>query len=158
MTKASSTLLVNGLAQVIVADSNATLLAVLRDNIGLKGTRFGCGEGQCGACMVLVDGLPLQSCQTPLWSVSGKAVTTIEGLLDVGRPGVVQQAFLDLQAAQCGYCSNGIILTLTGLLARTPRPSRGEIVAYLDERHICRCGAHPRILRVVDQLFGEAVP
>jgi aerobic-type carbon monoxide dehydrogenase small subunit (CoxS/CutS family) len=158
MKEASTLLRVNGQDETVAASPETSLLAVLRDDLALKGTRFGCGEGQCGACTVLVDGLPVQSCQTPLWSVAGKTITTIEGLMEAGAPGLVQQAFLDLQAAQCGYCSNGIILTLTGLLARAPRPTRQEVIAVLDERHICRCGAHPRILKVVDRLFGEGAP
>lgn len=158
MTQASTPLRVNGHDEAVSAAPETSLLAVLRDDLGHKGTRFGCGEGQCGACTVLVDGLPVQSCQTPLWSVAGKAITTIEGLMEMGAPGVVQRAFLDLQAAQCGYCSNGIILTLTGLLARSPRPMRQEVIAVLDERHICRCGAHPRVLKVVDRLFGVGAP
>jgi nicotinate dehydrogenase subunit A len=147
-------IIVNGAGHRLDLDAELPLLTVLRQQLGLKGTRFGCGEGQCGACTVLVDGQPLQACTTPLWSVAGRSVTTIEGLAADGRPGPLQQAFLDEQAAQCGYCINGIIMTLAGLLARRPVPSRAAILDVLDERHLCRCGTHPRILRTLDRLLA----
>ena len=147
---------VNGTDVSVSAPPQTSLLSVLRQRLGLCGTRFGCGEGQCGACTVLVDGRPLQSCQEPLWSMAGRSVTTVEGLGQDGQPGPVQRAFLDLQAAQCGYCTNGIMMTVAGLLAQDPLPSRQTLLDALDARHLCRCGAHPRILRAVDRLLAEA--
>jgi nicotinate dehydrogenase subunit A len=142
------TLRVNGRAGEIEAEPNTPLLYVLRNDLGLKGTRFGCGAGHCGACTVLVDGNAVQSCDTPLWSAAGREITTIEGLGSAEKPHPLQQAFLDEQAAQCGYCVNGIIMSAAALLARTPRPSDAEIAAALD-RNLCRCGTHVRILRAV---------
>ncbi len=142
------TLRVNGRAQDVAAESNTPLLYVLRNDLGLKGTRFGCGAGHCGACTVLVDGNAVQSCDTPLWSASGREITTIEGLGSAERPHPLQQAFLGEQAAQCGYCINGIIMAAAALLKRTPRPTDAEIAAALD-RNLCRCGTHVRILRAI---------
>jgi nicotinate dehydrogenase subunit A len=116
---------------------------VLRDELQLKGTRFGCGAGECGACHVLVDGVSLASCNLPLWAVQGKAVTTVEGL----RPALAQ-AFVAEQAVQCGYCSSGVLVTAAALLQRVPNPSEAEVRAALDG-HLCRCGAHNRIVRAV---------
>ena len=130
------------------------LLDVLREDCGFTGTKEGCGEGECGACTVLVDGRPVQSCNTPLWSVEGKAVTTVEGLARGDVLGPVQDAFLLEQAAQCGYCTNGIIMTVTGLLSQNPSASKHEIVDVLDERHICRCGAQTRILKAIDRAIA----
>src|SRR6185295_7799692 len=139
---------VNGLEREVRAEPATPLLYILRNDLGLKGTRFGCGEGQCGACPVLVDGKPLQSCDTPLGSAAGRSITTVEGLArnDVSHP--VQQAFLDEQAAQCGYCINGIMLSVVALLERNPDPGEAEIAAALD-RNLCRCGTHVRILRAI---------
>jgi nicotinate dehydrogenase subunit A len=142
------TLRVNGRAQEVAAEANTPLLYVLRNDLGLKGTRFGCGAGHCGSCTVLVDGNAVQSCDTPLWSASGREITTIEGLGSAERPHPLQQAFLGEQAAQCGYCINGIIMTAAALLKRTPRPTDAEIAAALD-RNLCRCGTHVRILRAI---------
>ena len=139
---------VNGLEREVRAEPATPLLYILRNDLGLKGTRFGCGEGQCGACTILVDGKPLQSCDTPLWSAAGRSITTVEGLSKDGAPHPVQQAFLDEQAAQCGYCINGIMLTAVALLARNPDPGEAEITAALD-RNLCRCGTHVRILRAI---------
>jgi nicotinate dehydrogenase subunit A len=147
---------VNGQRHELALDGRIPLLGVLRQDLGLKGSRFGCGEERCGACMVLIDGRPIPSCTIPLSAVAGKAVTTIEGLLVDGRPGPLQRIFLDEQAAQCGYCTNGIIMSLAGLLARRPLPARDEVVAFLDERHLCRCGAHSRILRALDRALAQA--
>ena len=141
---------VNG-ADVQVAAGDSSLLSALRHDLDLKGTRIGCTEGNCGACTVLVDGQPVQSCTTPLWSVQDHSIRTIESLDTDDLPSV----FLAEQAAQCGYCINGIIMTVTGLLARTPPASRSEIVAALDERHLCRCGSQVRILRAVDRAIAE---
>lgn len=142
------TLRVNGRAQEVAAEPNTPLLYVLRNDLGLKGTRFGCGAGHCGACTVLVDGNAVHSCDTPLWSASGREITTIEGLGTAERPHPLQQAFLGEQAAQCGYCINGIIMSAAALLKRTPRPTDAEIAAALD-RNLCRCGTHVRILRAI---------
>jgi nicotinate dehydrogenase subunit A len=142
------TLRVNGKTQEVAAEPNTPLLYILRNDLGLKGTRFGCGAGHCGACTVLVDGNAVQSCDTPLWSAAGREITTIEGLGSVEKPHRLQQAFLDEQAAQCGYCVNGIIMSAAALLAKTPRPSEAEIAAALD-RNLCRCGTHVRILRAI---------
>jgi nicotinate dehydrogenase subunit A len=142
------TLRVNGRAQEVAAEPNTPLLYVLRNDLGLKGTRFGCGAGHCGSCTVLVDGNAVQSCDTPLWSASGREITTIEGLGSAERPHPLQQAFLGEQAAQCGYCINGIIMAAAALLKRTPRPTDAEIAAALD-RNLCRCGTHVRILRAI---------
>ena len=125
------------------ARAQARLVDVLRDELGLKGTRLGCGEGACGACHVLVDGQSVPACDTPLWAVHGKRVTTVEGL-----PAPLRQAFVDEQAAQCGYCSSGILVSTAALLERTPQPTTQDVCAALD-RHLCRCGAHPRIARAV---------
>lgn len=139
---------VNGIERELRADPSTPLLYILRNDLGLKGTRFGCGEGQCGACTVLVDGKPLQSCDTPLWSAAGRDVTTVEGLSAGGVLHPIQQAFLDEQAAQCGYCINGIMMSAAALLARNPDPDEAAIAAALD-RNLCRCGTHVRILRAI---------
>ena len=156
MAAAPFILSVNGVASAVERDERSMLLTVLRHDLDLKGSRFGCGQERCGACMVLVDGAPTPSCTLPLWAVLGKQVVTIEGLSAPGAPGRVQQAFLDEQAAQCGYCTDGIMVSIAGLLARFPRPSRAAILDFLDERHLCRCGAHPRILRALDRLLADA--
>lgn len=145
---------VNGRDVAVTAPEDASLLAALRHDLDLKGTRVGCTEGYCGACTVLVDGRPVQSCNTPLWAAAGKAITTIEGLAQGDVLGPVQDAFLIEQAAQCGYCTNGMIMTVTGLLMQNPPATKHEIVEVLDERHICRCGAQPRILRAIDRAIA----
>jgi nicotinate dehydrogenase subunit A len=135
---------VNGVTHPVDADPETPLLYVLRNELGLMGARFGCGLGLCGACFVHVDGVSVPSCDTPIWSLEGKSVTTVEGL----TPHPVQQAFLDEQAAQCGYCVTGIIMTAAALLEREPRPAEAEVAAELD-RHLCRCGAQQRMLRAI---------
>jgi nicotinate dehydrogenase subunit A len=139
---------VNGVEREVCAEPATPLLYILRNDLGLKGTRFGCGEGHCGACTVLMDGKPLQSCDTPLWSAAGHDITTVEGLQRGGAPHPVQQAFIGEQAAQCGYCINGIMMSTVALLERNPDPSEAEITAAL-ERNLCRCGTHVRILRAI---------
>jgi len=142
-------LLVNGRDFEVRAEPATPLLYVLRNDLKLKGARFGCGEGQCGACTVLLDGHPVTSCDTPLWSAPGHEITTIEGLAGPhGTHHPVQQAFADEQAIQCGYCIDGIILAAVALLRRDPDPSDEAIAAALD-RHLCRCGTHVRILRAI---------
>lgn len=139
---------VNGRAAGVAADPDTPLLDVLRNHLGLPGTKFGCGAEQCGACMVLIDGRPEKSCGKALSTVAGRAVVTIEGLGTPERPHPLQQAFLDEQAGQCGYCLAGILVSAKALLDRNPSPSRHEIAAALDD-NICRCGSHARILRAV---------
>ena len=143
--------IVNGKpASVTLSNEETPLLDVLRNALGLMGTRFGCGLEQCGCCMVLIDGEPEKSCARPIWNVAGKSVTTIEGLGSAERPHVLQQAFLDEQAGQCGYCLSGIVLTAAALLERNPSPTRADIAAALDG-NICRCGTHNRIIRAVQR-------
>ena len=141
---------VNGRDCEVQAEPNTPLLYILRNDLKLKGTRFGCGEGQCGACNVLLDGHAVSSCDTPLWSVPSHEITTIEGIggPDAGGLHPVQQAFIDEQAIQCGYCIDGIIIAAVALLAREPNPSDAQIVASLD-RNLCRCGTHVRVLRAI---------
>ena len=134
---------VNGTQRAVQADSKMPLLDVLRDELGLKGTRFGCGAGECGACHVLVDGVSQASCNLPLWAVQGKAVTTVEGL-----PPSLADAFVAEQAVQCGYCSSGVLITAAALLHHQPQPTEGDVRRALDG-HLCRCGAHNRIVRAV---------
>ena len=142
-------LIVNGSAVSVTADGDTPLLDVLRNHLGLSGTKFGCGLEQCGCCMVLVDGNPEKSCGKPLSAVAGRQIVTIEGLGTPDRPHPLQQAFLAEQAGQCGYCLAGILISAKALLDRNPSPSRREIAAALDD-HICRCGSHSRILRAVE--------
>src|SRR5436309_9626394 len=146
----ATSLFVNGSAVSVAADADTPLLDVLRNHLGLVGTKFGCGAEQCGSCMVLVDGEPEKSCGKALSTVAGKAVLTIEGLGTPEHPHPLQQAFLDEQAGQCGYCLSGILISAKALLDRNPSPSRTEIAAALDD-NICRCGTHVRILRAVER-------
>jgi nicotinate dehydrogenase subunit A len=142
---------VNGKAVSVSLDNEESpLLDVLRNSLGLKGTRFGCGLEQCGCCMVLIDGAPEKCCTKPVWSVVGKEIVTVEGLGDAARPHPLQQAFLDEQAGQCGYCLAGILVSAKALLDKSPRPLRAEIAQALDG-NICRCGSHNRILRAVEK-------
>lgn len=154
MTKATTALLVNGESRSVTCAPDTPLLYVLRNDFGLKGTRFGCGSGECGACFVIIDGVAVASCDTPLWSASGKMITTVEGLTnetgDEANLHALQRAFLDEQAAQCGYCSSGILMSAAALLARTPNPTEEQIRAAL-ERNLCRCGAHNRIVRAIQR-------
>ena len=141
---------VNGTGVSVTADGDTPLLDVLRNHLGLVGTKFGCGEEQCGSCMVLIDGAPEKSCGKALSTVAGKAVVTIEGIGSPEHPHPLQQAFLDEQAGQCGYCLPGILVTAKALLDKNPAPSRREIALALDD-NICRCGSHPRIIRAVER-------
>lgn len=156
MSASPLVLAVNGTQHRLDIDPDTPLLTVLRDALGLKGSRFGCGQERCGACTVLIEGRPQHACRLSAATVAGQAVTTIEGLCEGGAPGPLQRLFIDAQAAQCGYCINGIIMTLAGLLQRRPLPARDELLHYIDERHLCRCGAHQRILRVIDRAFAAA--
>jgi nicotinate dehydrogenase subunit A len=134
----------------VTAPETTLLLDVLRNQLDLKGARYGCGLEQCGSCMVLLDGEPVYACSREVGTVAGRAVTTIEGLGTAERPHPLQQAFLDEQAGQCGYCLSGIVISAKALLDRNPSPTRADIAAALD-KNLCRCGAHPRILRAVDK-------
>ena len=150
---------VNGRAVSVASDGATPLLTVLREDLALRGTKFGCGTEQCGACMVLIDGKPEYSCAREVATVAGRAVTTIEGLSANGGLHPLQQALLDEQAGQCGYCLPGIVISATALLAANPKPSRAEIIAALDP-HLCRCGIHNRVIRAVQRagamMAGEA--
>ena len=139
---------------VALGNEETPLLNVLRNNLGLMGTRFGCGLEQCGCCTVLIDGKPEKCCAKPVWSVAGKAVVTIEGLGTPERPHPLQQAFLDEQAGQCGYCLSGIIVSAKALLDNNPSPTRAQIAAALDD-NICRCGSHNRIMRAVEKTAAQ---
>jgi nicotinate dehydrogenase subunit A len=139
---------VNGRAVGVTVAEDTPLLDVLRNALGMPGTRYGCGLEQCGCCLVLIDGKPEKSCTRPIWNVAGKAVTTVEGLGTPQNPHPLQQAFLEEQAGQCGYCLSGILIAAKALLDRNPSPSRAEIALALDG-NICRCGTHTRILRAV---------
>jgi nicotinate dehydrogenase subunit A len=146
----STRLIVNGSTVSVTADGDTPLLDVLRNHLGLTGTKFGCGQEQCGCCMVLVDGRPEKSCGKALSTVAGREILTIEGLGTRDRPHPLQAAFLDEQAGQCGYCLAGILISAKALLDRNPSPSRAQIADALDD-NICRCGSHNRILRAVEK-------
>jgi nicotinate dehydrogenase subunit A len=139
---------VNGVDHDVTAEPDTPLLSVLRNELSLNGPKFGCGLGQCGACTVLVDREPRRACVVQTSSVVGKDVVTLEGLGTPDRPHPLQQAFIDEQAAQCGYCINGMIMRAAALLERTPRPTRDEITTALSA-NLCRCGTHMRIVRAV---------
>ncbi len=141
-------LTVNGREYAVDADGETPLLYVLRNDLNLKGARFGCGEGQCGACTVVIDGKAVQSCDITLAAAAGRSITTIEGIGSTEQPHPLQSAFIDEQAAQCGYCSSGIIMTAYALLERNPHPDEAEIRAAL-AGNLCRCGTHMRILRAI---------
>ena len=145
---AASAITVNGRGQEIRTEPDTPLLYVLRNHLGLKGTRFGCGLGVCGACLVLVDGNPAYSCDTPMWSVDGKDVTTVEGLGSDGEPHPVARSIVARQAAQCGYCMSGIVVRAAHLLTENPDPSEADVRAALDD-NLCRCGSHNRVVRAV---------
>ena len=142
------TLHVNGQAHALAVDPAAPLLAVLRNDLGLNGPKYGCGLGECGACTVLVDGVAARACAMPVGGVAGRQVTTLEGLAVGGQLHPVQQAFIDAQAAQCGYCLNGMLMTTVALLAQVPQPSDAQVRAALSH-NLCRCGTHLEILDAV---------
>jgi len=139
---------VNGKRYAVKYPGDTPLLYVLRDELGLTGTKYGCGEGQCGACTVLVGGAPRRSCQIPVSAAAGRPITTIEGLEQNGKLHPVQQAFLDAGAFQCAYCTSGMIMSSVGLLKTNPNPSPADIVQGL-QGNLCRCGTHPRIMEAV---------
>src|SRR5947199_6576313 len=139
---------VNGRPHDVTADPQTPLPYVLRDDLALNGAKFGCGLGQCGACTVMVDGQAVFSCLTPLLVLEGRRITTVEGLGTIDNPGPLQRAFIEEQAAQCGYCIAGMMMRAQALLQKNPQPSDAEIRAGL-EPNLCRCGTHMRILRAV---------
>ena len=141
---------VNGNLAESAADRDTPLLYVLRNDTKLKGARFGCGDGLCGACTVIIDGQAMMACDVPMWAVQGKSVETIENLSDGEQLHPLQSAFLDEQAGQCGYCLTGIIMRAKALLEGTARPTRQQIVDALDG-NLCRCGAHNRIVRAIEK-------
>ena len=141
-------LLVNGSQHTLQLDDSQPLLGVLRNDLGCNGPKYGCGLGECGACTVLVDGVPARSCCLPLHGVAGRAVTTLDGLAQGGRLHPVQQAFVDTQAAQCGYCLNGMVMATVALLQRVPQPSDAQVRSAL-QHQLCRCGSHLEILKAV---------
>ena len=144
----------NGVETEIDADPDMPLLNVLRSQLGLTGSHFGCGAGECGACTVLLDDHAINSCDTPLWSVANKNITTIEGLGSVEAPHALQRAFIAEQAMQCGYCLSGIMMSAAALLKRNPNPTSAEVKAALD-RNLCRCGSHNRMVRAILRAAAE---
>jgi aerobic-type carbon monoxide dehydrogenase small subunit (CoxS/CutS family) len=144
---------VNGTRRRVEVDGERSLLSVLRDELDLTGAKYGCGEGQCGACTVLVDGRAVRSCLTQAASVEGKQVTTVEGLERNGGLHPLQEAFLAVDAMQCGYCTAGMIMSGVGLLKKTPNPTDAEILRAM-EGNICRCGTYPRIVAAIRQAAG----
>ena len=149
-------LVVNGRAFSVDADPQTSLLSVLREYLDLTGTKYGCGEGQCGACTVLIDGKAQRSCITKAAAVAQKQITTIEGLAKGDQLHPVQQAFLDEDALQCGYCTPGMIMSAVSLLKQNPHPSEGQIVEVMDG-NVCRCGTYSRILRAIQKASSQGV-
>jgi nicotinate dehydrogenase subunit A len=141
---------VNGQHVAVQGESGQNLLDLLRNTLQLKATRLGCGQGQCGACRVMVDGHAVAACETPLWAVEGKSVTTLEGLGQRSAPHALQTAFMEEQAMQCGFCTSGILMSAAALLQKKPQPTRQEIVQAIDG-HLCRCGAHNRVVRAIEK-------
>ncbi|HKA36890.1 MAG TPA: (2Fe-2S)-binding protein [Thermoanaerobaculia bacterium] len=145
---------VNGVARSVEAPPDETLLSVLRNRLELTGTKYGCGEGQCGACTVLVNGKATRSCQLPVSEAANKEITTIEGLAPAGQLHPVQAAFLEVEAFQCGYCTPGMVMGAAALLAANANPGKDEIVRQMSG-HICRCGTYPRILAAVQRAASK---
>lgn len=141
----------NGRRIAVQADAGQSLLDVLRNTLGLRATRMGCGQGQRGACRVMLDGHAVASCETPMWAVQDKQVTTVEGLGNRSSPHPLQTAFIEAQAMQCGFCTSGILIAAAALLQRQPHPDRQDIVQALDG-HLCRCGAHNRVVRAIEKV------
>jgi nicotinate dehydrogenase subunit A len=147
---------VNGTSRVVDVEPTTPLLYVLRNDLGLQGPKFGCGLGQCGACTVIIAGSATRSCLTPVTSVQNRAITTLEGLGTVAKPHPLQRAFIAEQAAQCGMCMNGMIMTAKALLDKTPSPSTAQIKTALDG-NLCRCSSHLRVIRAIQRAAREAV-
>ena len=143
-------LAINGRAYTVDVDPQTSLLTVLREGLDLTGSKYGCGEGQCGACTVLIDGKAQRSCVTKVGSVTGRQITTIEGLATADQLHPVQAAFLDADAMQCGYCTSGMIMSAVALLKRNPAPQENEIIDFMDG-NLCRCGTYPRILGAIQK-------
>jgi len=150
-----TTLRINGTDRSVATDGGRSLLEVLREEFDLTGSKYGCGEGECGACTVLVDGAPKRSCLTSLSTVAGKEITTSQGLATGGKIHPVQEAFLAENAFQCGYCTPGLILSLAGLLKKKPIPSDAELILRL-EGHLCRCCAYPNIIKAIGRAAAQA--
>lgn len=147
---------VNGKSRAVEADPSTPLLYVLRDNLELHGPRFGCGLGQCGACTVLLDGNSVRSCMIPASAAQNKSITTLEGLGSVAHPHAIQAAFVEEQAAQCGFCMNGMVMGAKVLLDKNPHPTVAEIKKSLNS-YICRCGTHLRIIRAIQRVSNSSV-
>jgi nicotinate dehydrogenase subunit A len=147
---------VNGKSRVVEADANTPLLYVLRGNLALHGPRFGCGLGQCGACAVLVDGNTARSCMLPVSAAENKNITTLEGLGSVAHPHPIQTAFIEEQAAQCGYCMNGMVMGAKALLDKNPHPTVSDIKRSLNS-YLCRCGTHLRVIRAIQRAANGTV-
>ena len=145
---------VNGRTHRVTAEAGDSLLAVVRDDLGLTGSKFGCGEGHCGACTVLVDGGALRSCTARVGAVAGKAIVTIEGLAAGDRLHPVQEAFVEAEAFQCGYCTPGMVMAAVALLDQHPEPTDADIARVLD-RNVCRCGTYPRIVKAIKAAATE---
>lgn len=152
--KSTFTLLINGSEKTVVSEPQRPLLDVLREDLKLTGAKYGCGEGQCRCCLVLLDGNPVTSCITPVGAVHQKSITTIEGIAKEATFHPVQQAFLEEGAMQCGYCISGMILATVALLRKNPRPSEDQIIEALNG-NICRCGVYPKILNAVRRAAGQ---
>lgn len=148
-------LTVNGSPRTVDADPQSSLLSLLREHLDLTGSKYGCGEGQCGACTVLIDGKAQRSCITKVGTVSQKQVTTIEGLASADQLHPVQEAFLEAGAMQCGYCTSGMIMSAVALLRRNPEPKESEIIAFMDG-NVCRCGTYPRIVTAIQKVAKVA--
>ena len=152
---AKYTLRINGRTHAVEGDPGDSLLSVLRDELGLTGSKFGCGEGFCGACTVLVDGDMTRSCVARIGALDGKAITTIEGLASGERLHPVQEAFVEAEAFQCGYCTPGMVMATVGLLRRTPNPTDQDIARLMD-RNVCRCGTYPRLVAAIKLAASRA--
>ena len=145
---------INGSKRRVDADADRNLLSVLRDDLDLTGTKYGCGEGQCAACTVLIDGQPIRSCITKVGTVAGKRIVTIEGLAPEGKLHPMQEAFIHADAMQCGWCTPGMILGAVGLLSKNPHPTDAEIVTGMNG-HICRCGTYPKVIAAIQAAAGK---
>ncbi len=157
MTQAAAqevTFQLNGQPVSVPSESGQSLLDLLRNTLQLKGTRMGCGQGQCGACRVLLDGHAVAACETPLWAIEGKTVTTVEGLGQRSAPHALQTAFIEEQAMQCGFCTSGILMSAAALLQQQHQPTRAQIVQAIDG-HLCRCGAHNRVVRAIEKAAAK---
>jgi nicotinate dehydrogenase subunit A len=151
------TLTINGETRVLQVDQDRTLLDVLRNDLDLKSSHYGCGSGECGACMVLLDGRAVPACDTPMWSAAGKQVVTSEGLGTPQCPHPVQSAFIAEQAAQCGYCTSGMMIAAAALLKNCPQPTDAQIREGM-ERNLCRCGTHLRVMRAIERAAAQGLP